>query len=276
MVARFQVDRWYRNGNGASALLQFEPYSSFEAENGHACLDFRPGTHWIVFATEQNGTLELVHDCDGAAAISHLVGPAREGGLIAQMEADFSAGLEDPEQAGRILSLQRLGGLRSASSRSVLHRIIDGETGIEAQWAVYAALRTGDPTVLPAVRDLLISAGSGEVTAWVPVELCHLKEDGAVAGLIEIANRAPQSTARQCAISALSEKIHAVESVSTMAAHLSDPDPVVRYYALNGMRILTRESACTLPMEPRWTEDMIEPQIRKCEDWWARIGISQF
>jgi hypothetical protein len=89
-------------------------------------------------------------------------------------------------------------------------------------------------------------------------------------------NTAPQSVARQCAISALSEKIHAVESIRTMAAHLTDPDPTVRFYALNGMEILTREPACTLPMEPRWTEDMIEPQIQKCEDWWARIGVSQF
>ncbi len=276
MVARFQVDRWYRNENGASAVLQFEPYSSFAAEDGHACLDFRPGTPWIVFATEQNGKLELLNDCDGAAAISPLLGPALEGGLMAQMVADFSAGLEDPEQTGRILSLQRLGGLRSASSRPVLHRIIDRETGIEAQWAVYAALRTGDSTVLPAVRDLLVSGSSGEVTAWAPVELCRLKDASAIAGLIEIANTAPQSAARECAISALSEKIHAVESVRTMAAHLTDPDPGVRYYALNGLRILTKEPACTLPMEPRWTEDMVEPQIQKCEDWWARIGISQF
>jgi hypothetical protein len=61
-----------------------------------------------------------------------------------------------------------------------------------------------------------------------------------------------------------------------MVAHLTDPDPTVRFYGLNGMEILTREPACTLPMEPRWTEDMIEPQIQKCEDWWTRIGVSQF
>ena len=277
-VARFQVDRWYRNVSGASAGLQFQPYYAALAVNGHGCVDFRPGTHWLVFATGQNGHLELVDDCEGAVAISPLLGSTLEhGGLIAQTEADFTAGLADVDQAARIVSIQRLGGLRSASSGPALHQVIERGTATEKKWAVYAALRTGDISILPDVRDLLMHYGDFDLRSWcVGFELRRLKDPTAVPGLIEIANTAPQADVRECALSALGENIRAIESLPTMASHLTDPDSIVRFYALNGMRTLTGEPACTLPTEPRWTEDMVDPQIQECRAWWEQTGSLRF
>jgi hypothetical protein len=44
--------------------------------------------------------------------------------LLAQLEADFMAGLNDKDPAARIESIQRLAGLKLRSSRDALHRII--------------------------------------------------------------------------------------------------------------------------------------------------------
>jgi hypothetical protein len=156
--------------------------------NGHACVDFKPGTYWLVFARVENGRLELVHDCEGAVSISSLLGSTvGDGEIVNQMEADFIAGLEDDDQAARIISIQRLGSLRSASSRPALHRIIERGSADEAEWAVFAALRSGDISVLAMVRDLLIREGSKIPGLYASFELCRLKEPGAVPGLIEIA-----------------------------------------------------------------------------------------
>ena len=54
------------------------------------------------------------------------------------MEADFIAGLGDSNVETRIFSIQRLGGLKLASSRPVLREVIETRKGIEAEWAVYA------------------------------------------------------------------------------------------------------------------------------------------
>lgn len=115
-IAEFQVERWYRNYDRVSpnADLYFEPYSRIGAVNGHACIDFQSGGNWLVFATKEDGRLKVVHDCIGAVNVSSVLGPTLPSGdVIAQLEADFEAGLQDPDEHGRVLSLQRLGGLRS-------------------------------------------------------------------------------------------------------------------------------------------------------------------
>jgi len=272
-IARFRVDRSYRGRGGSSATVYVEPYSDVGAVNGHSCIDFTPDSRWLVFAAEKDDHLELVGDCDGAVTVSYLLAPMPGGTeLLSQLEADFTAGLDDLGQASRVISIQRLGGLRLASSRPALHRVIERGNPAEVKWAVYAALRTGDTTVLPNVLDLFIGGDSEPAPALVAWELSRLTDKSATAGLIEIANSAPQPAARAYAISALIEKIRAPESLPTMAAHLTDPDRGVRYNALNGMRVLTQEPACTLPTEPRWTEDMVEPQIQQCLAWWEHAG----
>src|SRR5882724_612606 len=159
-IAKIQVDRWYRGGGPTEETLRFA-YGSF-ASNGHDCIDFRPESYWVVFAHEESGQLELIDDCEGALTISPLLG--RDLGTedwLAQMEADFLAGLNDHDSAARLSSIQRLGGLKLPSSRVALRGVIENGNAGESKWAVYAALRTGDVSVLPRVRQLL-AAGDRE------------------------------------------------------------------------------------------------------------------
>ena len=235
------------------------------------------GSNWLIFANEKSGHSELVDDCVGAVTVSPLLGPTVGGrNVIAQMVVDLVAGLDDSDQVGRVISIQRLGSLRSTVSQPALHRVIDHGNAAEAKWAVWAALRTGDTSVLANLRELLIASGKEDPMPYVPFELRRLKDRSATAGLIEIANTVPQAGAREGAISALGEGINAPESLPTLASHLADPDRGVRYCALNGMRLLTNEPACTLPVEPRWTEDMVEPQIQRCLIWWEQVGKLRF
>ena len=105
--------------------------------NGHDCIDFQPDTYWLVFAVEKNGRLELFDDCEGALAISSLLGPdLTSAGWLPQMEADFLAGLNDTDPTARIASMPRLGGLKLTSSRDALHRANENSDETEAKWAV--------------------------------------------------------------------------------------------------------------------------------------------
>ena len=155
-TAKIQVDRWYRGKGSAEALLRFV-YSGEIFANGHDCIDFRPATYWTVFAVEKNGQMEMIDDCEGALTISPNLGPdLGNADWLVQMEADFRAGLNDQDSSARLASIQRLGGLKLPSSRDALHRVIEkGGDDAESKWAVYAALRTGDVTVLSLVKHLL-------------------------------------------------------------------------------------------------------------------------
>ncbi len=111
-IAKIEVDRWYRGKGSTEALLRFA-YSGEIFANGHDCVDFRPETYWTVFAVEKNGQMEMIDDCEGALTISPLLGPnLGNADWLAQMEADFLAGLNDHDSAARLSSIQRLGGLQ--------------------------------------------------------------------------------------------------------------------------------------------------------------------
>lgn len=272
-LAHLKVERWYRGQGGAHASVPFRLANPFRAM-GHYCIDFALGTHWLVFAKEdKDGQLELVNDCTSAVAVSRLHGRPEAGSdLLAQMEIDFVAGLDDPDPPARLLGIQRLGGLKRASSRPILQSLISSGSLVEKDWATYAALRCGDTSVLPRVREMLLRGGSEWPLPLLPGELSQLRDRLAIPELIAIADSAPQPSARTSALTALGEYIVAPEALSTLAAHLADPESHVRYAALNGMRMITRHPACTLPSDPRWTEDMVEPQIRQCLAWWRDVG----
>lgn len=273
-IARIKVDRWYRGAGVPEETIRYRPHHMFP---GHDCIDFKPGTHWLIFANTRNGPLELVDDCYGAVAISPVRAPdSQRLGMFAQMEADFIAGLAGPDPAGRLVSIQRLGGLKSASSRPALHRVIETGDSSEKQWATYAVLRTGDPTILSKVLEMF-ERGNKEVPpfflAW---ELSQLTDRSAIPGLIDIVDNSPDARARQYAIAALGEKIQAREALPAIAARLEDSDSGVRFYALNAMALLTHEAACTLPMGQRGTNDVIEAQVRPCLVWWKEAGKQRF
>jgi HEAT repeats len=271
-IASIQVDRWYRGSGSAPALLHFA-YSGRIVADGHDCIDFRPETYWIVFAKNE-GQLEPIDDCEGALAVSPLLGPDLANvDWRAQMEADFLAGLNDPDSESRLASIQRLGGLKLSSSREALHRVIQNGDDAGSKWAVYATLRTGDLTVLPLVRQIL-AKGDRELPEWaIAMELQSVTDPSAVPELIAILNSAPGDVTRSRILVALGEKLRDPRAVPSLAAHLTDPDRYARYDALDGLKNITHEPACTLP--PGWKEQDIEPQIAQCKIWWEQSGKSR-
>jgi HEAT repeat protein len=205
-IAAIQVDRWYRGRGPSLAFVPFA-YPNFAA-NGHDCIDFRPDTYWVVFTAEKNGQLEMIDDCEGALTISPLLGPnLANADWLAQMEADFFAGLNDQDSAARLASIQRLGGLKLPSSREALHRVIENGEHAESKWAVYAALRTGDVSVLPRVKQLL-AKGDGELPELaIAMELQNVTDASAVPDLIAILQNAPSELTRTRILIALGEKL---------------------------------------------------------------------
>jgi hypothetical protein len=269
-IAKIEVDRWYRGKRSTEALLRFA-YSGGIFANGHDCIDFRPETYWIVFAVEKSGQMEMIDDCEGALAISPLLGPdLRNADWLSQMEADFLAGLNGHDSTARLTSIQRLGGLKSASSRDALRRVIENGDDAESKWAVYAALRTGDVSVLPRAQRLL-AVGDGQLPeSAIALELRNVRDSSAVPDLIAILNSAPSDLTRSCALITLGENLKDRRAVPSLAAHLSDPAYHVRYDALDGLRNITHEDACTLP--PEWKEKDVEPQVSRCKIWWEQVG----
>lgn len=269
-VASLRVDRWYRGEDAQVVSVSFiTPNPIFGS--GHDCIDFRPDQFWIVFAVKKGERFEMIDDCEGALAISPLLGPnLNPADWPEQMEADFTAGLSDKSLDARLLSIQRLGGLKLPSSREPLHRVIAGSNEAESKWAVYAALRTEDVTVLPAAHHLLASGDKTMPESAIALELQHIDNRTAVPELIAIANSAPGEMTRQNALYALSEHIKDPKTAKVLAAFLSDPDRQMRYTALFGLKNITRADACALP--PGWTDNDIDPQVQRCLTWWQQTG----
>jgi hypothetical protein len=268
-IAKIQVDRWYRGEESREALLRFV-YSG-GIFGGHDCIDFRPETYWTVFAVEKNGQMEMIDDCEGALTISPLLGPdLGNADWLAQMEADFLAGLNDQNSAARLASIQRLGGLKLPSLRDALRRIIENGDDVESKWAVYAALRTGDVTVLPRVKQLLVNGDRELPEGAIALQLRYVTDSSAVPDLLAILNSAPSDLTRSCVLIALGENLKDSQAVPGLAAHLSDTAVQARYDALDGLKNITHEEACTLPRE--WKEQDVEPQISRCKIWWEQVG----
>ena len=269
-IAKIQVDRWYRGKGPTEVLLRFA-YSGEIFANGHDCIDFHPETYWTVFAVEKNGQMEMIDDCEGALTISPLLGPyLGNADWLAQMEADFLAGLEDHDSAARLSSIQRLGGLQLPSSRDALHRVIEKGDDAESTWAVYAALRTGDISVLPRVKQLLANGDGALPESAIALQLRYVTDPGALPDLLAILNSAPSDLTRSCVLIALGQNLKDRRAVPSLAAHLSDPALQVRYGALDGLKNITHEEACTLSRE--WKEQDVEPQISRCKIWWEQVG----
>jgi len=128
------------------------------AMSGHNCIDFTMGSHWIVFAKPEHGEIfELADDCEGALSVSSLLGPEVSTGFLSQIETDFGAGLDDSDSAARIASIQRVAGLGRISCAEALHRVIASGTEEESKWAIFAALKTGDASVLPLAMPILLN-----------------------------------------------------------------------------------------------------------------------
>jgi HEAT repeat protein len=206
--------------------------------------------------------------------ISPRLGPnLKAADWLAQMEADFLAGLLDPDPEARLASIQRLGGLKLPSSRAALYAVIEEGRVAESKWAVYAALRTGDISVLPRVERLLAVGDHESPESAIALQLESISDPRAVPGLIAILESAPSEFTRNNILIALGEKLKDPRAVPTLAAHMSDPNRYARYDSLAGLKNITHEEACTLP--PEWKEEDVEPQISRCKLWWEQSGKFQ-
>jgi hypothetical protein len=273
-IATIEVDRLYRGKAGSHASVYFAYGVLPTGINGHYCIDFQPDSYWLVFAVEKNGRLELFDDCEGALAISSRLGSnLKDASWLAQMEADFLAGLDDRDPAARIVSMQRVGGLKLPSSRDALHRVIAEGDETQTNWAVYAALRTGDISVLPRVKEMLSSGDSRSPEREIAFELQNISDRKAVPDLIAILESATGDLTPSRVLIALAEKIKDPRSVPTLAAHLSDSREGSQYLALEGLKSITHETACTLPDEPN--AQSVEQQTRRCKAWWEAKGKFQ-
>jgi hypothetical protein len=270
-VAVFGVDRWYRGSGSTEASLRFV-YSQSMGVNGHDCINFRPDTYWVVFASDKYAPLELIDDCEGALAISSRLGPnIRKSGRLAQMEADFRAGLKDNDSEARIYSIQRLVGLKLPSSRSALHQVIEQRDGDDAKWAIYATLRTGDVSVLPLVNQLLKSGDHSNPESATVFELEHVSEPSAVPDLLEILRNAPDDLTRSRVLIALVRNLKDPRAVPVLAASLYSSDVQIRYLALQGLSGIANAEACN----PHVPEHVFEQQAARCKVWWEQEGKSR-
>jgi len=268
--ATIDVDRLYRGSLRGNPTIHFV-YASPEFMNGHNCIDFQPDTYWLVFAVEKGGQLELFDDCQGALAISPLLGPhLKDFDWRAQMEADFLAGLHDATAANRIVSIQRLGGLKLPSSQEALHRVIDRADKNEANWAVYAALRIGDFSVLPRVKQMLSAGEMNSPEREIAFELRNVSDPKAVPGLIAILASAAGELTRSSVLFALAENIKDPRAVPILADHLSSADESTPYLALEGLKNVTHEEACS-PSESSNRKNL-EWRVQQCKLWWEEKG----
>jgi hypothetical protein len=269
-VATIRVDRWYRGEDSRFVSISFRNPNPYFG-NGHDCIDFRPDGYWLVFAVKNGETYEMIDDCIGALAISQQLGPnLKNAAWSAQMEADFIAGLADNDQDARLLSIQRLGGLKLPSSREVLRRIVADGNELESKWAVYAAIRTGDTTVLPNAGRLLTAGDSPLPENAIALELKNISDPAAASELVAILKTASGEITRQSVLTALGENLKDRKTVPALAPFLSDSSPYVRYEAMVGLANITEEAPCKLPSG--WTETDVEPTLQSCRDWWQQVG----
>lgn len=235
-TARLRVMRWYRGTPPPAVELRFA-MQGFRMINGHNCFEFPPGTHWLILAKERDGALELIDDCYGAFEVSPQLGPAHPD-PISQLEADFTAGLANPDPKHRILSLQRLANLHLPSSRSALHNVIARGEPDETLWAAYAALRTGDISVIPTVRGVLEKEPPNWRSGVLSGELSQVRDPAAIPALTEIA-WSQSSAAKASAITALGNMPSATSALPAITANLNSEDEYVRRAARRAFAKLT-------------------------------------
>ena len=269
-VAIIAADRWYKStgrlSNSSRVRVQFA-YTSWL--QGHDCEDLVLESYWVVFGRQgDNGEIELVHDCYGALPVASLLSPQFSGDLLSRLELDFRAGLEDSNPNSRLASIQRLAGLGLPASRDALHDVIKNGSEIESRWALFAALQTGDISVMPRTVPILLNLRHNEPAPYdqpqglIALALEKLRSPEAVPELIEILNKAPDDLVRSCVSHALME-IKDPRALEALAVHLSDTSQYVRYNSLIGMGYITHAPECTItkPEEAEKAESL-------CKSWW--------
>ena len=189
------------------------------------------------------------------------------------MQDDLIAGLQDGDSNARLENIKRLGGLKLPSSHDALVDFIDHGSEAETKWAIYAALRSGDLSVLPQVQSIVIHLNQYGVDpdSSIALEVAHLTDSRAVPMLISVLESANMDFARGSAVQAL-QAIKDPRSVASLANHLSDPESSVRYNCLVAISYITHEASCTLPDDWHEKEGEVDRRLVSCQQWWQTQG----
>ena len=100
-----------------------------------------------------------------------------------------------------------------------------------------------------------------------------MNDPNAVPGLIAILASATGELTRSSVLFTLAENIKDPRAVPILADHLSSTDESTQYLALEGLRNITHEEACS-PSES-WNTQNLESRVRQCKLWWKEEGKFQ-
>jgi len=285
-IATLAVYRWYKGDPRPSTVRLRFSYDSNSAVNGHDCIDLRRSSTWLIFANQtSSGLFEFSHDCQGGLPMASICAPSASETGLRQLQQDLIAGLSCSEPDMRLANIARLGGLKLTSSSDALHSFIEHGTEAESKWATYAALRSGDLSILPEVETIAIdldhpkhaqqmrspTAKKGAGPAYgdpegdIVLELRNLRDAQAVPALIKILESAKTALARGCAVQAL-QNMRDPRSLPSVVHHLTDSDSYVRYNSLVTIMYITQQPECTLPQD--WKESDIPVYVARCKNWW--------
>ena len=275
-VAQLEVRRWYKGTPRQSTVrLRFAYDRHFG--NGHSCIDLHRSASWLIFAKQtETGLFEFSDDCYGGLPVSSILASTSHGSGIQQMQDDLVAGLKDGDSAVRVENIKRLGGLRLPSSHDALEDIIEHGIEAESKWAIYAALRAGDLSVLPKVQGIVVNLSGYRVDpdSSIALELAHLRDPRAVPTLVAVLQSASMDFARGSAVQAL-QAIKDPRSVPGLANRLSDPESSIRYNALVAIGYITHEPRCTLPDDWHERDGEVDRRLASCQQWWQTQGSAR-
>jgi hypothetical protein len=295
-MANLAVDRWYKGEPGSETIRLKYIYPGFGS--GDDCIDLNRSSSWLIFAKlTDDGGYEFSDNCQGGLPVSAILAPATNKDWLQQLQQDLIAGLKDANLDLRLANIARLGALELRSSGSALHELVENGNELEARWAIYAALRSGDPSVFPRTESMLIEDDSLSVppqtertieallltdsTALLPdsaapqcsmeglkihirYEIGNLRNPEAVPMLARIARSAKEDNVRSVAYSAI-RWINDPRSLAALIELLNDPDPKLRTEALDAIAHITTVPEC---QEGEVGSESIEP----CKAWWEHEG----
>jgi HEAT repeat protein len=295
-IANLAVRRWYKGEPGSETIRLKYIYPGFGS--GDDCIDLNRSSSWLIFAKLTNdGAYEFSDVCEGGLPVSAILAPATKGNWLHQLQRDLIAGFQDADPDLRLANIARLGALKLRSSGRALHELIENGNEIEARWAIYAALRSGDPSVFPKVESILIERDSLSIrpqterpdeslvltdsTALLPdsaapqcsmeglnihiqYEIGNLWNPEAVPMLARIAASAQEENVRSLAFSAI-RSINDPRALAALVDLLNGPDPKLRTEALDAIAHITTAPEC---QHGEAEEESIEP----CKMWWEHEG----
>jgi hypothetical protein len=288
-VADLKVDRWYKGAAESENVQLRYVYPGFMG--GHDCIDLERASSWLIFAKRApDGTYEFSDDCDGGLPMSSILAPEQKATWIQRLQQDLIAGLHDPDPDLRLANIARLGALRLPSSGSPLREFVENGSEMEALWATYAALRSGDADVFPRVESMLLEPswpedlearqGSGQrrlliakaapqftvqlLEVMIRYEVGELKNPEGIPMLARIARSTKEKDTRSRALSAI-RYMYDPRALGGLVDLLSDPDPNLKSEALYAIRNITAAPACTL-------DEGEEASVESCKTWWKTEG----